>query len=111
MKISIKSDDLKLTLRLPTGLILNRLTAGIVCRKLKKEGIHLTRKQTVLFIKKLKKYTHNSSMWGWNIMGKPRKPVFSTAVMVSSFFSNTCFISMPLSDDVLIFIGFLRFIS
>lgn len=63
MKISIKSDDLKLTLRLPTGLILNRLTAGIVCRKLKKEGIHLTRKQTVLFIKELKKYKKKHHDW------------------------------------------------
>lgn len=63
MKISIKSDDLKLTLRLPSGLILNRLTAGIVCRKLKKEGIHLTRKQTVLFIKELKKYKKKHRDW------------------------------------------------
>lgn len=63
MKISIKSDNLKLTLRLPTGLILNRLTAGIVCRKLKKEGIHLTRKQTVLFIKELKKYKKKHRDW------------------------------------------------
>ena len=63
MKISIKSDDLKLTLRLPTGLILNRLTAGIVCRKLKKEGIHLTRKQTVLFIKELKRYKKKHRDW------------------------------------------------
>lgn len=63
MKISIKSDDLKLTLRLPTGLILNRLTAGIVCRKLKKEGIYLTRKQTVLFIKELKKYKKKHRDW------------------------------------------------
>ena len=63
MNISIKSDDLKLTLRLPTGLILNRLTAGIVCRKLKKEGIYLTRKQTVLFIKELKKYKKKHRDW------------------------------------------------
>ena len=63
MKLSIKSDNLKLTLRLPTGLILNRLTAGIVCRKLKKEGIHLTRKQTVLFIKELKKYKKKHRDW------------------------------------------------
>ena len=63
MKIFIKSDDLKLTLRLPTGLILNRLTAGIVCRKLKKEGLHLTRKQTVLFIKELKKYKKKHRDW------------------------------------------------
>ena len=63
MRISIKWDDTKLTLRLPTGLILNRLTAGIVCRKLKKEGIHLTRKQTVLFIKELKKYKKKHRDW------------------------------------------------
>ena len=55
-----------MTLRFPTGLILNRFTAGIVRRKLKKEGIHLTRKQTVLFIKELKKYkkTHRD----WNLV-------------------------------------------
>ena len=63
MKISIKSDNLKLTLRLPTGLILNRLTAGIVRRKLKKEGILLTRKQTVLFIKELKRYKKKHRDW------------------------------------------------
>ena len=66
MKISINSGDTKLVFRFPTGLVLNRLTAGIVCRRLKKEGIHLTRKQTVLFIKELKRYkrTHR----GWNLV-------------------------------------------
>jgi replication-associated recombination protein RarA len=66
MKISIKWDDTKLTLRFPTSLVLNRLTAGIVRKQLKKEGIHLTRKQTVLFIKELKRYkkTHRD----WNLV-------------------------------------------
>ena len=66
MKISINSGDTRLVFRFPTGLVLNRLTAGIVCRRLKKEGIHLTRKQTVLFIKELKRYkrTHR----GWNLV-------------------------------------------
>ena len=63
MKISIKSDKLKMVLRFPTGLVINRFTAGIVCRKLKKEGIHLTRKQTVLFIKELKKYKKKHRDW------------------------------------------------
>ncbi|MBO7274589.1 MAG: hypothetical protein J6V22_07010, partial [Clostridia bacterium] len=63
MKISINWDNTKLALRFPTGLVLNRFTAGIVCRKLKKEGIHLTRKQTVLFIKELKKYKKKHRDW------------------------------------------------
>ena len=66
MKISIHSGDTKLVFRFPTGLVLNRLTAGIACRKLKKEGFHLTRKQTVLLIKELKRYkkTHRD----WNLV-------------------------------------------
>ena len=63
MKIAIKWDETKLTLRFPTGLILNRLTAGIVRKQLKKEGIHLTRRQTVLFIKELKKYRRQHRDW------------------------------------------------
>lgn len=63
MKISVKSGDSKIVLRFPTGLILNRLTAGFVCRKLKKEGINLTRKQTVLFIKELKRYKKRHRDW------------------------------------------------
>ena len=66
MKIAINSGDTKFVFRFPTGLVFNRLTAGIVCRKLKKEGINLTRKQTVLFIKELKRYkkTHRD----WNLV-------------------------------------------
>jgi replication-associated recombination protein RarA len=66
MKIAIKWDETKLTLRFPTALVLNRLTAGIVRKSLKKQGVRLTRKQTVLFIKELKKYkkTHRD----WNLV-------------------------------------------
>lgn len=63
MKIAIKWDDTKFALRFPTGLILNRLTAGIVRKELEKEGIHLTRKQTVLFIKELKRYKKKHRDW------------------------------------------------
>ena len=63
MKISIKSDKLKMVLRFPTGLVINRFTAGIIRRKLKKEGVLLTRKQTVLFIKELKKYKKKHRDW------------------------------------------------
>ena len=63
MKIAIKWDETKLTLRFPTGLVLNRFTAGFGCRMLKKEGIHLTRKQAVLFIKELKKHKRRHRDW------------------------------------------------
>ena len=52
-----------MTLRFPTGLILNRLTAGIVRKELEKEGILLTRKQTILFIKELKRYKKKHRDW------------------------------------------------
>ena len=63
MKISINWDNTKFTLCLPTRLALNRCTAGMVRRELEKEGIHLTRKQTVLFIKELKKYKKKHRDW------------------------------------------------
>ena len=63
MKISINWDNTKFTLRLPTGLVLNRCTAGMVHKELEKEGIHLTRKQTVLFIKELKRYKKKHRDW------------------------------------------------
>lgn len=63
MKIFIKDDKSEMTLCFPTGLVINRLTAGIIRRKLKKEGVLLTRKQTVLFIKELKKYKKKHRDW------------------------------------------------
>ena len=75
MKISINSGDTKLVFRFPTGLVFNRLTAGIVCRKLKKEGFHLTRKQTVLFIKELKRYKKTHRDWNLVEVGSDEESV------------------------------------
>ena len=47
----------------PTGLVINRVTAEFICRKLKKEGLQLTRKQTLLFIKAIRRYKRNHSDW------------------------------------------------
>jgi hypothetical protein len=49
--------------RFPTGLIANGLTAGIIRRKLKKEGIILTGKQTARLIKELKRYKKTHPDW------------------------------------------------
>ena len=63
MKIAIKWGETKLTLHFPTSLVLNRLTAGMVRRSLKKKGVRLTRKQTVLFIKEFKRYKREHGDW------------------------------------------------
>ena len=60
MKITINDRTVFL---FPTGLIANRFTAGIVCRKLKKEGIQLTRKQILLFFKEIKRYKKSHADW------------------------------------------------
>ena len=49
--------------RFPTCLIINTLTAGIIRRKLKKYKLILTRKQTMRFIKELKRYKKSHSDW------------------------------------------------
>jgi hypothetical protein len=50
----------------PTGFIVNRFTAGILRRRLKKEGIKLKRKQVLLIIKEIKRYKKSHS--GWNVI-------------------------------------------
>ena len=60
MRISVNNRTMFL---FPTGLIANRFTAGIVCRKLKKEGIQLTRKQILLFFKEIKRYKKSHADW------------------------------------------------
>ncbi len=60
MKISVNS---KTVFRFPTCLILNRLSVGMLRRRLKKEGVKLSRKQTVLFIKECKKYKKRAPDW------------------------------------------------
>lgn len=60
MKITVNT---RTVFRFPTGLIANDLTAGFIRRKLKKEGIILTRKQTARLIKGLKEYKKTHPHW------------------------------------------------
>ena len=60
MKITVNDHTV---FRFPTGLILNRLTAGIIRGQLGKRGLRLARKQTLLFIKELKKYKKRHPDW------------------------------------------------
>ena len=60
MKITINTRTVFI---FPTGLIMNRFTSGIIRRKLKKEGIRLTRKQVSLFINEIKRYKKSHADW------------------------------------------------
>ena len=60
MKITLNA---RTVFRFPTGLILNRFTASLIRRNLKKEGIRLTRRQTARLIKEIKWYQKNHADW------------------------------------------------
>ncbi len=60
MKITKNADKFFI---LPTWLMVNVFTVGIIRKKLKKEGVELTRKQTSKFIKEIRRYKKNHSDW------------------------------------------------
>lgn len=60
MKVRVND---KTVFMFPTRLAINRLTAGFIRRKLRKEGVKLSRKQTVRMIKTLHKYRRNHPEW------------------------------------------------
>ena len=45
MRIIVKDKDTNLNLPIPTRLVVNGLTAGLLCRELEKYGTHVTRRQ------------------------------------------------------------------
>ncbi len=59
MKISVNTHNIYL----PTGLFMNRLTGGIIRRKLKKCGIILTGEQVKLIIRDLKRFKKTHTSW------------------------------------------------
>ena len=60
MKVRVND---KTVFMFPTRLAINRLTAGFIRRKLRKEGVKLSRKQTVRLIKTLHKYRRKHPEW------------------------------------------------
>ena len=60
MRISVNNRNVFI---FPTGLVINRVTSGFIRKKLKKEGLQLTMKQTQLFIKAIRYYKRNHSDW------------------------------------------------
>jgi len=48
---------------IPTGTIASRCTAGMIARKLNKEGIMLTSEQVLSIIDEIKRYKKNHKDW------------------------------------------------
>ena len=62
MRIDISG---KTVLRIPTGLILNRINAGIIKGYLKKEGIEIRNKDVAKFLHAVKKYRKSAGEWSF----------------------------------------------
>ena len=60
MKIKINNRTVVLA---PTGLVVNRFASLFLRRKLKKEGIYVTRKQLLLCMKEFKRYKKEHPDW------------------------------------------------
>lgn len=64
MKIMIKKQDgPNLRLQIPSGLVLNRFTAGFAVNYLKKHGINITKAQAIRMIKELNRYRRSHPDW------------------------------------------------
>ena len=64
MKISvIEKGKSGFGLQFPTGLLLNRLTAGIIARKLRKQGMQVSGKNVYGFAKAVRTYRKDNPQW------------------------------------------------
>ena len=63
MRITVQSDDVNLRIPIPTGLVLNDLTAGLAPKLMAQNGVTITTKQARKFIRAMKKYKRRHRDW------------------------------------------------
>lgn len=63
MRIVVKDKDSHINLPIPTRLVVNGLTAGILCRVLEKQGVSVTRKQLMVFVHELHRFRRRHPRW------------------------------------------------
>ncbi len=63
MRIIVRDKDSHLNIPIPTGLVFNGLTAGLLCWGLEKHGTHVTRKQLMVFVKELRRFRRRHPRW------------------------------------------------
>ncbi len=64
MRVYVKEDTgQKIDIRIPTGLALNRVTAGIVAKVMQKNGVEITKNQMKMLVKAVKDYKKHHPDW------------------------------------------------
>ena len=63
MRIIVKDKDSHLNIPIPTRLVFNGLTAGLLCWGLENHGTHMTRKQLMVFVKELHRFRRRHPRW------------------------------------------------
>ena len=63
MRIIVRDKDTHLNLPIPTRLVFNGLTAGLLCWGLEKHGTHVSRKQLMVFVKELHRFPRRQNRW------------------------------------------------
>ena len=63
MNLSVSQKGEPINLRFPTRLLLNPVTAFILCRKAKKHGIIISRRQVTGFMKAARTYRRTHDDW------------------------------------------------
>lgn len=63
MRIIVKDKDTNLNLPIPTRLVVNGLTAGLLCRELEKYGPHVTRRQLMASVRELHRFRRRHPKW------------------------------------------------
>lgn len=63
MRIIAKDEDFHLNLPIPTRLVVNRLTAVVLCRGLEKYGVHVTQQQLMVFVREFHRFRHRHRRW------------------------------------------------
>ena len=63
MRIIVRDKDTHLNLPIPTRLVFNGLTAGLLCWGLEKHGTHVSRKQLMVFVKELRRFRRRHPRW------------------------------------------------
>lgn len=63
MKILIRSKETNLTLRLPTGMVFNRVGIGMAYGFLKKKNMPLTKDHAMLFAKGIREFRRRNGPW------------------------------------------------
>lgn len=64
MRVIVKNNEgLNLRIPIPSGLILNRFSAGVVQKYLKEYGLNVSKAQAAAFVKALNRYRRRHPEW------------------------------------------------